>query len=59
MDTLLQECRKETQRAAMTSGLVLGDRTCLTMARILEVTAVTADHTWAHIVGRPPIDLTR
>lgn len=45
--------------ATRASGLSLGDRACLILARILEATAVTADQAWANIEGRPPIDLIR
>lgn len=45
--------------ATRASGLSLGDRACLILARILEATAVTADQAWTNIEGRPPIDLIR
>jgi len=45
--------------ATRASGLSLGDRACLVLARRLDATAVTADHAWTGIEGGAAIDLIR
>lgn len=41
------------------SGLSLGDRACLILARRLGVTAVTADQAWTGIDAGVPVELIR
>jgi ribonuclease VapC len=40
-------------------GLSLGDRACLTLARLRDLTAVTADRAWAKLDLGIPIEVVR
>lgn len=45
--------------ATRASGLSLGDRACLVLAKLLDATAITADHAWMGIESGTTIDLIR
>lgn len=45
--------------ATRASGLSLGDRACLVLARLLDATAITADYAWIGIESGTTIDLIR
>ena len=44
---------------AWSDGLALGDRACLTLARRLQVPAITADRTWANLPSGVQVKLIR
>jgi PIN domain nuclease of toxin-antitoxin system len=45
--------------ATRSSGLSLGDRACLVLARLLDATAVTADRTWTSVASGTRIECIR